>query len=146
VRVAGAPARAIDARGLVDDSAGYHARRTEWEWSAGAGVAADGRAVTWNLVRGVHDAGERTERAVWADGVAHPAPAVTFSESLDSVAAADGTELRFAAEAVRERHDSVAGLLKSDYVQPFGAFSGTLPGGIALAEGHGVMERHTALW
>src|SRR5947209_11998114 len=29
--------RAIDAPALVDDSAGYHARETAWEWAAGAG-------------------------------------------------------------------------------------------------------------
>src|ERR1700754_4793198 len=41
--------------GFVDDSAGYHARRTAWRWSAGVGRAADGRPVAWNLVDGVHD-------------------------------------------------------------------------------------------
>ena len=33
-----------------------------------------------------------------------------------------------------------------DYVQPFGTFSGRLPGGLALAEGYGVMEAHDVLW
>ena len=49
------------------------------------------------------------------------------------------------AEATRSRHDNL-GLFKSDYTQPFGAFSGTLPGGLELADGRGVMERHSALW
>jgi hypothetical protein len=31
-------------------------------------------------------------------------------------------------------------------VQPFGAFSGELPGGIELAGARGVMERHFARW
>src|SRR5512133_2060061 len=44
---------AVDAPALVDDSAGYHARETAWDWCAGAGRAADGRAVAWNLVAGV---------------------------------------------------------------------------------------------
>ena len=34
----------------------------------------------------------------------------------------------------------------SDYRQPFGTFTGTLGGGVELAEGFGVMERHTARW
>jgi hypothetical protein len=38
------------------------------------------------------------------------------------------------------------GLVSSDYVQPFGSFSGALPGGIELASGLGVMERHRARW
>ena len=44
--------------GFIDESAGYHARRTAWRWSAGIGRSGDGRAVAWNLVDGVHDAPE----------------------------------------------------------------------------------------
>ena len=52
----------IDHAGLIDASAGYHARETAWRWSAGVGTATDGRALAWNLVTGVHDA-RRAERA-----------------------------------------------------------------------------------
>jgi len=54
-------------------------------------------------------------------------------------------ELRFAAGAVRARDDNLL-VIRSEYEQPFGTFSGTLPGGIELAEGYGVMERHVAVW
>ena len=37
-------------------------------------------------------------------------------------------------------------LVRSRYRQPFGTFSGTLPGGIALGQGYGVMEDHDAWW
>src|SRR2546421_138933 len=37
-------------------------------------------------------------------------------------------------------------LVRSVYRQPFGTFSGELPGGVALAEGYGVMEEHEAWW
>jgi hypothetical protein len=37
-------------------------------------------------------------------------------------------------------------LVGSEYVQPFGTFSGVLPGGVRLAGGHGVLERHRARW
>jgi hypothetical protein len=37
-------------------------------------------------------------------------------------------------------------VLSSDYTAPFGAFSGTLPGGVRLASGLGVMEHHRAKW
>jgi hypothetical protein len=132
----------IDAPALVDDSAGYHARETAWDWCAGAGRAADGRAVAWNLVSGVHDAPAHSERTVWVDGGAHAVGPVAFSPGLDAVG-----DLRFAAEAERARHDRVLlGLLESEYRQPFGTFSGTLPGGVALAAGYGVMERHRARW
>jgi hypothetical protein len=57
----------------------------------------------------------------------------------------DGSELRFHAEAERAHAQNLL-LLKSDYRAPFGSFSGTLPGGVALAHGLGVVEHHRALW
>jgi hypothetical protein len=59
------------------------------------------------------------------------------------LAGVDG--LRFIAEATRERHENL-GVIRSHYVQPFGTFAGELPGGIALAEGYGVMEAHDVRW
>src|SRR4051794_25560688 len=41
---------AIDGLAVVDDTAGYHARATEWWWSAGVGRDAGGAAVGWNVV------------------------------------------------------------------------------------------------
>jgi uncharacterized protein DUF2804 len=136
---------AVDDAGVVDESAGYHARQTAWEWSAGVGALVDGRAVAWNLVTGVHDAEAGSERTLWVDGEPAEVAPVTFSPSLASVAFADGSSLAFAEEARRARTDDLV-VFKSDYVQPFGTFSGTLEGGLELAEGRGVMERHSALW
>jgi uncharacterized protein DUF2804 len=133
----------VEAPGLIDDSAGYHARRTAWEWSAGAGRAADGRALWWNLVTGVHDAPAGSERAVWVGGAPRELAPVRFSEALDAVSGAD-VDLRFAAEAERARRDELL-VLASDYRQPFGTYSGSV-GGIELASGLGVMERHSARW
>jgi hypothetical protein len=135
----------VDALGCVDESAGYHARETHWEWSAGVGATADGRSVGWNLVAGVHDAETASERTIWVDGVPAEAPPVTFASGLAGVVFGSGERLSFAAEATRTRHDDL-GLVSSDYVQPFGTFTGALPGGLRLADGRGVMERHRALW
>ena len=135
----------VDLPALVDDSAGYHARVTEWEWAAGAGTSVDGRDVRWNLVTGLHDGATGSERRVWVDGVAHEVGPVTFSQPLDEVRFAEGGALRFAARAERARRDELL-LFASDYRQPFGTASGTLPGGIELASGAGVMERHRARW
>jgi hypothetical protein len=131
---------AVDARGLMDETAGYHARRTAWEWSAGVGIAESGAPVVWNLVAGVHDAPRHSERTVWIDGAPCEVGPVTFAEGLDAVA-----ELRFSPEAERVRRDDLL-LIASDYRQPFGTFTGTLPDGTELAVGHGVMERHRARW
>jgi hypothetical protein len=137
--------RAVDLPALIDDSAGYHARVTEWEWAAGAGVSADGRDVRWNLVTGVHDGTTGSERRVWVDGAAREVGPVVFSEALDELRFAEGGALHFTARAERARRDNLL-LFASDYRQPFGTVSGTLPGGIELASGNGVMERHRARW
>jgi hypothetical protein len=99
----------------------------------------------WNLVRGVHDAARNSERTLWIDGHAQEVGPVEFSDALDVVRFSEGGELRFAAEAVRERHDDLK-LLRSDYVQPFGAVHGTLPGMGTHFTGFGVMEHHRARW
>ncbi len=135
----------VDADAVVDDSAGYHSRRTEWRWSAGVGRGEAGERVAWNLVTGVHDAPQASERTVWVDGEPREVAPVEFAPSLDAIAFADGCALQFAAEATRTRTDDL-GFFRSDYTQPFGTFAGALEGGLELAEGRGVMERHTARW
>jgi hypothetical protein len=141
----GAPARELHARAVIDETAGYHSRRTEWWWSAGVGQTPDGTPLAWNLVSGVNDPASGSERAVWLDGVAAEAPPVEFSESLRRVRCSDGSELHFHPEAER-RHSQNLLIVKSEYRAPFGSFSGTLPGGLALAHGLGVVEHHRALW
>jgi hypothetical protein len=129
--------------GVDDESAGYHARRTRWHWSAGVGTAADGRALAWNLVEGINDPPEHSERAIWIDGVpAEPAP-VSF-DGLAAVRFAAGSRLDFAPGAERARDDNFL-LVRSTYRHRFGTFSGALDG-IPLTSGFGVMESHDALW
>jgi hypothetical protein len=133
--------RAFEGRAIVDDTAAYYQRHTEWQWSAGVGTARDGRPVAWNLVQGVNDPPQDSERTVWVDGQASEAPAVRFASDLSAVG-----ELNFAAEATRERRENRL-LVRSTYRQPFGTFSGVLPGvDIELAEGLGVMEAHDVWW
>jgi hypothetical protein len=138
IRLGDSAARTLDLRAVIDDTAAYYARRTQWSWSAGVGRSVDGRPVAWNLVAGVNDPPSGSERTVWVDG--------TASEPLPCEFRTDGVDrLRFAAEAVRERRDNLL-IVRSSYRQPFGSFSGELPGGIELADGFGVMEEHEAYW
>jgi hypothetical protein len=129
--------------GVDDESAGYQARHTSWHWSAGVGTAADGRAVAWNLVEGINDPPEKSERAVWVDGVPQEPAPVAF-EGLEAIRFADGARLNFTGGVERSRDDNFL-LLRSTYRHRFGTFTGTLDG-LELAEGRGVMESHDALW
>jgi hypothetical protein len=130
----------FDERGIVDDSAGYHARHTVWSWSAGVGLLTDGRPVAWNLVTGVHDAPEASERTVWVDGVPSEVGPVEFASDLTRVG-----DLSFTEWSAREDNTNAL-LLKTTYRQPFGTFKGTLPDGNQLQEGYGVMESHDVKW
>jgi Protein of unknown function (DUF2804) len=137
--------RAVQALATIDDTAGYHARRTEWRWSAGVGTSLAGDPVAWNLVEGVNDPPTGSERAVWLGGVPHEPPPVSFAPDLSEIVAPDGSTLRFAAEAERSRRENLL-VVRSEYRAPFGVFSGSLPGAIELAQGLGVMEHHRARW
>jgi hypothetical protein len=144
VRV-GARRHVIDATAVVDDTAGYHARHTAWRWSAGVGGLADGTGVGWNLVTGVNDPPVNSERTVWVGSAPHEVGPVRFADDLSEIAFAEGGELAFVAEAERARTDRLL-VISSRYRQPFGRFSGELPGAGPLAWGLGVMEDHEARW
>jgi hypothetical protein len=139
------PPISIDALAVIDDTAGYHARVTEWWWAAGVGSLPDNTPMAFNLVQGVNDPPTGSERAVWLAGAPHEAPPVRFSADLRTISCADGSELCFIPEAERSRRDNLL-LVRSDYRAPFGSFSGTLPGGIPLAHALGVVEHHRARW
>lgn len=142
VTLPGTAAVALDARAVIDDTAAYYERHTRWRWSAGVGRARDGRSLAWNLVAGVNDPASGSERTVWIDGEPYEPPPVTFDDDLSGVG-----RLRFNAEATRERRENLL-LIRSRYRQPFGTFSGSLPGPepFALERGFGVMEDHDVWW
>jgi hypothetical protein len=133
----------ISGRGVDDESAGFHQRETSWRWSAGVGRSVDDRAVAWNLVEGVNDPAEGSERAVWIDGQSSEPPPVQF-RGMEGVDLGEGKALEFASEAAHARDENFL-LIRSRYRHRFGSFSGSL-GGVELAEGLGVMEEHDALW
>ena len=132
------------ARGVEDESAGYHPNPTEWYWSAGIGTATDGRAVGWNLVSGINDPPTGSERAIWVEGEPYEPGPVVFDPDLGRIGFGDGSGLAFAPEAERKSRQNL-GLIAYDYRQPFGTFSGSADG-IELASAIGVMEYHYARW
>jgi hypothetical protein len=134
-----------EAAGLAveDVSAGYHQRRTSWRWSAGVGTSVDGRRVAWNLVAGINDPPQASERAIWFDGEPSEPGPVCF-RGLEAVEFERGPAITFAGEAERARSDNLL-IFRSRYVHRFGTFAGSLDG-IELDEAFGVMEEHEAVW
>lgn len=135
----------VEAVALIDDNAGYHPRHTYWHWSGGAGTDSAGRAIAWSVIVGLNDSPGGRENSVWIEGVPHEVGPVAFAPDLSWVAFEEGGALQFQEEAVRERRDNLL-VVRSAYRQPFGAFTGCLPGGIEVAEAFGVMEQHEARW
>ena len=86
----------------------------------------------WNLVEGMFEG----ECVVWVDGEPHHVGRLPF-DGLDGVG-----ELRFTPLAARTHHENYL-VLASDYEQPFGTFSGSLPiaGEIARARRDGTPRR-----
>jgi hypothetical protein len=135
----------VDCLGAVDETEGRHSRHTTWNWSAGVGRGVDGSRIGWNLVSGVNDTVDGSERHIWIDGTpTHVAP-VEFEDDLSRVTFAEGGALDFTEWDAREDRTNML-LIRSNYRQPFGTFSGALPGRVELAEGYGVMEWHDVWW
>lgn len=130
----------LETRAVIDDTAAYYPRHTRWRWSAGVGRSTERSELAWNLVSGVNDPDEHSERTVWVDGHPEEVPPAAFTDDLSAVG-----ELRFAPEAALERRQNLL-IVRSAYRQPFGVFTGALPGGVTLSEGFGVMEEHDAWW
>lgn len=135
----------VDAEGIEDESAGYHPRHTVWSWSAGVGKLNDGRPVAWNLVEGVNDPPARSERAIWVDGSPVEEPGPVSFDGLNGVAFDEGSRLDFTGECERTAAEDRL-VMRYSYRQPFGTFQGSLPGGLVLERGLGVMEHHDAVW
>jgi hypothetical protein len=70
---------------------------------------------------------------------------VTFADDLSRIEFAGGGALDFSEWSAREANANML-VMRSYYRQPFGTFSGELPGGLELAEGYGVMEDHDVRW
>ena len=136
---------AVDGMAMIDDNDGYHPRLTHWWWSGGSGRLTDGRGALWSTIVGLNDTLPHIENTLWVEGLAQPTGLVTIARDLGSITFDDGHQLRFAQESERATKIDFF-ILRSAYRQPFGTFSGTLPGGLELAEGYGVMEDHRALW
>ncbi len=134
----------VDSLGMIDDSAGYHARQTLWRWSTGVGKDVQGRDVAWNFVNGMHDHAGANENGIWVGDEVTAFPSAPIAEDLSAITIGADT-LNFHQESERGAKSNLI-LIRSEYRQPFGTFTGSLPGVGEIHDAFGVMEFHDVVW
>lgn len=133
-----------------DYTHGQMPRRTRWRWAFGMGRSPSGRAIGLNLTDGF--VGE-AECAAFFDGRVVPLgePRISFDAARVERAwslAGDGTRLTFDVGATHAQRTNLL-LVRSRFVQPVGAFRGSLDLAgerIELADFPGVVEDQDVTW
>lgn len=135
----------------VDFTLGYPPRDTRWNWACLQGTTDDGRPFGLNLVAYFND---ELENALWLGESLVPLGhgAFTVGRPPDRgpwtirVAELD-LALTFTPEGARQDRKNL-GVLKHDFIQPFGRFEGTFrdEGRLVRVTGYGVVEDHTSRW
>lgn len=141
-----------DALAGFDRSHGFLPRHTVWRWAYALGHTTDGVKIAFNLVDGF--VGE-AECAVWVDDKVYPIGEAQFLfepgrplRPWRIVTRCGAVDLRFEPGDVHAEHQDL-GLVKTRFVQPVGAYSGTIRVGgrtHALAGVLGVVEDQDARW
>jgi len=132
----------------LDYTHGLLPRDTSWRW-AFAGGRAGSRLLAFNLSDGF--LGGEGENVVWLDGEPQAVGPVRIAFQPQSplspwtVRSEDGrVDLTFHPEGCRAQAIDLK-LIRSRYVQPFGAFAGRI-GSVAVEALPGVAEDHSARW
>lgn len=137
--------------GMIDYTLGYPPRSTTWNWASASGDASDGRRFGLNLVAHFNNG---LENALWLGEEIVPLAQASFGydpKNLEQpwrVTTEDGiVDLTFTPEG-RRAERLWAGVMQSNFVQPFGKFSGrlNLSSGPLDVSAFGVTEEHIALW
>ncbi len=143
-----------DAHGTVDWTRSLAERETRWKWASLAGRSESGKRIGLNLSAEIYDdaEGNSRENAYWLDGSLTALSGVTFdvpeNAGVDDwriQSKTDGlVDLRFRPLGARAQHLDL-GLIRSDFVQPYGLFEGRV-GNEALRDVFGVVENHVSVW
>jgi hypothetical protein len=129
-------------------------RITEWKWASFSTFLRDGTPVGLNLSAQVYEdeRGHSVENALWIDGRAQRLSGVRFEvpqqpksqawriRSID----AGEVDLEFEPLGAREEHTNF-GLVRTDFVQPYGRFAGRVCGH-DITGAFGVVEVHLSVW
>ena len=129
-------------------------RITKWKWASSSGYLRDGTALGLNLSAQVYDdeKGHSVENALWLNGVVQRLSGVRFEMPSNpktgrwAIRSIDGHEvdMEFEPLGAREEHSNF-GLVRTDFIQPYGRFSGSVAGH-DITGCFGVVESHLSVW
>jgi hypothetical protein len=129
-------------------------RITEWKWASASGFLPNGASFGLNLSAQVYEdeRGHSVENAFWIDGRVRRLEGVRFEVPSDPQRqnwrirslAADEVDLEFDPLGAREEHSNF-GLVRTDFVQPYGRFEGRVCGH-EITGSFGVVEVHLSVW
>lgn len=137
---------------LLDVQKTFYPYRTFWNWATFAGFDSDGRRVALNLCSNIVRAGDaHNENCAWVEGKIRRLGQARFDFDPKHLrpwrlTTLDGTDLTFHPLGEKSKRTRV-GPLQSDFHQPYGRFSGRVPGpdGEVAVDGLiGVCEHHVA--
>jgi hypothetical protein len=116
---------------LLDEQKTYYPYFSFWKWATAAGYGEDGKLFAFNLCQNmIADDEDFNENCVWRDGKIYCLKAARF-EFGDvmkpwKMKTTDGNlNLSFMPLGERSQKINTAGLIRSDFHQPFGLYSGT---------------------
>ncbi|MCZ2356971.1 MAG: DUF2804 domain-containing protein [Bacteroidia bacterium] len=135
----------------IDFSKGYPPPRTFWNWASCTGTTQFQQKIAINLVS---DFNNGLENVIWfgdnlystGQAIFHYRKPLQKSKwhihSLDNCVSLDFQPLEARSESIN------LGLIKSQFMQPFGRFSGNIqfPNSHEFFSGFGVTEEHLAIW
>jgi hypothetical protein len=137
---------------LLDEQKTYYPYNSFWYWATAAGYDESGKLLAFNLCRNMIAKDEVfNENCFWIDGKIYclPAARFEFGKIMDpwQVSTEGGNlNLSFLPKGQRAQRVNIAGLISSDFHQPFGMYNGEFRDEIGsiypIANFFGLAEQH----
>ena len=150
-----------NALGVSDWTRSFSNRHTFWNWASFSTTLSDGRTFGINLSQHIYDDhnGHSLENAQWVDHEVFFLGAVDFIipekdplkknwSLIGQISSKTWLELEFTPQGKRQEKINL-GVLRSDFIQPFGLFNGYIihrNEKIIIKQVFGVMEKHYSKW
>jgi len=115
---------------LIDEQKTYYPYFSFWKWGTAAGYSADGKLLAFNLCQNmITDDEDFNENCFWLDGKISclSAACFQFSEAMKPwtmKTTDEKLDLYFAPQGERAGKVNTAGIIHSDFHQPFGLYDG----------------------